>query len=87
MRSLIVMVRRRWLLPVLEAVERTDGHVTDGLAHLQERLDAIEARLSRLEVDVAAEAEGLAERVNDERRRQARLADEVAELRDRLAGS
>jgi hypothetical protein len=87
MRSLISQVRRRWLLPVLEAVERTDERLGAGLAELQERLDAIEARLGRLEVDVAAEAESLAERVNDERRRHARLADEVAELRDRLAGS
>jgi predicted nucleic acid-binding Zn-ribbon protein len=83
MRSLIVMVRRRWLLPVLEAVERVD----ERLVNMEARLGEIEARLSRLEVDVAAEAESLAERVNDERRRQARLVDEVAELRDRLAGS
>lgn len=90
MRSVLVWLRRRWQAPVLEAIDALAGDVEglrDGQVALERRLDQLDGRLDQLDTDIAAEAEALAERVVAERRRHAELGAEVADLRDRLAGS
>lgn len=90
MRSVLVWLRRRWQAPVLEAIEVLRGDVarlSDDHEAIVGRLAELDGRLDQLDADIAAESEALAERVVAERRRLAGLADEVVELRDRIAGS
>jgi len=81
MRELLSWIRRRWLLPVLEAEEASTTEITDQLRACTEALARIEARLDQLELDLAAEGEAMAERLTAARLRHERLAAEVDALR------
>jgi hypothetical protein len=81
MRELLSWMRRRWLLPVLEAEAASTQEITDQLQACTEALARIEARLGQLELDLAAEGEAMAERLTTARLRHERLAAEVDALR------